>query len=61
MKTKTGTEIIFQNEKGSAFVTFSKFDMGNKYKVYSLHDGIKRYEISFGTMGEAVSYAKKIY
>ena len=54
-------EIVFQNDRRSAFVSYSKFDMGNKYKVYSVHDGIRRYEISFATMGEAVNYAKKIY
>ena len=53
--------ILFWNERRSAFVCYSVFDMGDKYKVYSVHDGIKRFEIAFGTQGEAMSYAQKIF
>lgn len=56
---------MWKSEKENVFVFYSQFDMGMKYKVYRKvsYDGNIRaeYLISFGTMGEAIQYAKQVY
>ena len=66
MKIK-GNEALWKSEKGNVAVAFSQFDMGDKYKVYYkvsyLPENFETWEflIAFATIGEAVSYAGKIY
>lgn len=65
MKIK-GKEVLWKSEKENIAVAFSQFDMGDKFKVYrkiyySSKNSIWEYVIAFGTMGEAVMYAGKIY
>ena len=66
MKIK-GNEILWKSENGNIAVAFSKFDMGDKYKIYQkilfVPENLESWDflISFGTMGEAVSYAGKIH
>ena len=56
---------LWNSEKGNVFVFYNQFDMGAKYKVYrkvSYDGNIKsEYVIAFETLGEAITYAKKIY
>lgn len=54
-------EIIYHNERRSAFVCFNMGDLGAKFKVYSVHDGIKRYEQSFAFPLDAQKYADQIF
>lgn len=60
-----GNEVLWESENKNVAVAYSMFDMGCKYKVYRKYETINgdfwRIEISFGTMGEAVQYANKIY
>lgn len=62
-----GNEVLWKSEKENVAVAFNQFDLGNKYKVYRkvsyLPENYRMWEclISFCTMGEATSYAKKIY
>jgi len=50
----------FENERKTAMVFYNQFDMGNKYKVYSFREGIKKFEISFSSIIDATNYCKKI-
>lgn len=64
MKVKDYEE-MWRSEKENIFVFYSQFDMGMKYKVYRKvsYGGLIRAEhiASFGTHGEAVKYAMKIF
>jgi hypothetical protein len=66
MKVK-GNEVLWQSENGNVVVAYSVFDFGNKYKIYRKicyePDNIICWEFTncFATMGEAVSYARKIF
>ena len=60
-------DVLWRSDGGNVVVVFNYFDMGCKYKVCrkvtrmpSGHTSWE-YVIAFGTMGEAVGYAKKIY
>ena len=56
-----GMEIMQKNESGTAFVCYSQFDMGDKYKIYTRRNGdAARFYMSFGTIGEAYKILKKI-
>ena len=56
-----GMDCMFENGRGTGFVFYNQFDMGNKFKVYSKHGGAFQYQTSFGTCSEAIEYAKKIH
>lgn len=57
-------EVLWLSEKGNVAVTYAQFDLGEKYKVFHKvkygDNSIWEYNISFGTQGEAISYAKQI-
>ena len=56
---------MWKSEKENVFVFYNQFDMGMRYKVYRKvsYDGNVRveYMTAFGTMGEAVQYAKRVH
>lgn len=56
-----GKEIVYRNERGSAFVTYDRFNMGLKYAVYAERDRIKSYCTSFDSIIEATRYCNMIY
>ncbi len=58
MKTK---EIMHKNDRNTAIVVYNQFDMGCKYHVYTIRDGIKRYSASFNNIVSAVNYCDRIY
>lgn len=64
MKVK-GNEVLWRSENGNVAVAYSQFDFGEKYKVYRKvkygDNSVWEYNIAFGTQGEAISYAKKIF
>lgn len=53
-------EIMHKNKSGSAIVVYSQFDLGNKYKVYTIRDGIKRYYVAFNNIVSAANCCDKI-
>ena len=63
MKIKEN-EVLWLSNKGNVTVAYSQFDLGEKYKVYSKvkyrDNSIWEYNISFGTQGETIKYAKQI-
>ena len=48
------SEVIHINENKTALVIYNRFDMGNKYKIYTIRDGIKKYYMSFESITQAV-------
>lgn len=67
-KKYKGNPVMAEKEiiNGKAIITYSQWDLGGKYKVYTLHetDGMLVVDwgcpIHFGTLGEANSYFNKI-
>ena len=59
-----GDEVLWLSEKGNVAVTYAQFDLGEKYKIFRKvkygDNSIWEYNISFGTQGEAIKYAKQI-
>ena len=59
-----GDEVLWLSEKGNVAVAYAQFDLGWKYKVFRKvkygDNSIWEYNISFGTQGEAIRYAKQI-
>lgn len=55
--------IMHINEHKTAFVCYSQFDMGAKYKVYSIKEEYKmpNYEIAFTNFYEAMKYCDKFF
>lgn len=60
-ETFRGGEILFWNERRTAFVLYQVFDLGKKYKVYTERDGVRRFVEAYGTQGEAMREARKIF
>lgn len=56
-----GQEIVYRNERRSAFVTYNRWSMGQKYAVYAERGGIKSYCTSFDSIIEATRYCNMIY
>lgn len=61
-----GLSIYHWNERKTAFVVYNRFDMGCKYKVYSVRENddgstYKHYEIAFDSFTKAYNYADKIH
>ena len=61
-ETFRGMPIWYWNEKKNAFVCYNQWDMGAKFKVYSIRkndDGTtyKNYEVALHSQGEAYAYA----
>ena len=61
-----GNDVVNVSENGNVAVTYNRFGCGNRYNVYKrcLYSGgicHWEYSVSFGTLGEAMTYAKKIY
>lgn len=56
---------LWESENGNIFIFYAQFDMGAKCKVYhkvSYDGNIKpEYVIAFGTLGEAITYARKMH
>lgn len=66
MNKYKGLPIYHWNERKTAFVIYNQFDLGDKYKVYSVRkndDGstYKHYEIAFSSPIKAYNYADMIY
>lgn len=59
-----GDKVLWLSEKGNIAVTYSQFDLGGKYKIYRKvkygDNSVWEYNNTFGTQGEAISYAKQI-
>ena len=60
-----GLPICHWNERRTAFVVYNRFDMGCKYKVYSVRENddgstYKHYEIAFDSFTKAYNYADKV-
>lgn len=51
MKSK---ELMHTNETHTAIVEYHMWDLGMKYKVYTIRDGVKRYYQSFESITQAV-------
>lgn len=64
MKIK-GNEVMWQSDNKNIAITYSQFDLGEKYKVLRKarygENEVWEYVNSFVTYGEALDYAKKIY
>lgn len=56
-----GKEVVYWNERKTAFVTYDRFNMGLKYAVYAERGGIKSYCTSFDSIIEATRYCNMIY
>lgn len=54
-------ERFYTNERGTAFVVYSLWDMGYKYKVYTVRGGKVKYYNSFPSALAAMTAANKIY
>lgn len=57
MKTQ---EIMYKNEKKTAIVIYSQFDLGNKYKIYTIRNGVKKYAYSYDNLITAIKYCNMI-
>ena len=57
-------EGLWLSNKGNVAVKYSQFDLGEKYKIYRKvnygDNSVWEYNNTFGTQGEAISYAKQI-
>ena len=43
-------EIIRRNESRTAYIIYSAWDMGNKYKIYTVRDGVKRFYMALDNL-----------
>ena len=59
-----GDEVLWLSEKGNVAVTYSQFDLGEKYKIFHKvkygDNSVWEYNIGFGTQSEATRYAERI-
>lgn len=53
-------EIMHTNESKTAIVVYNRFDMGNKYKIYTIRDGIKKYYQAYDNIVTAIKYCDMI-
>lgn len=62
-----GNEVIYLSPNGNVAVSYSVFDLGDKYKIHKrqvvAETGAQywRFETTFPCVGQAVDYAKKIF
>lgn len=54
-----GMDILYKGSR--KMLLFNQFDLGAKYKIYTKHDNVWRYNIALGTLCEAVTYYDRIY
>ena len=53
-------EIMHKNERGTAIVIYNQWDLGDKYKVYTIRSGKKKYYLSFDNIISAIKYCDMI-
>ena len=54
-------EVMHKNKRGTAIVVYDQWDLGNKYKVYVIRSGIRKFTAAFSCIGPAVKYCDKIF
>jgi hypothetical protein len=59
-----GDEVLWLSKKENVAVTYTQFDLGEKYKIFCKvkygDNSVWEFNNAFGTQGEAIKYAKQI-
>jgi len=64
LKKFKGNEILYRKgNEDKHILIYNQWDLGEKYKIYSKHDGNAGYSfnVSFDTLGNALKYFNMIY